>query len=146
MIYFNEISINYKPLLPFLSMKPITSSVDASELFRQFWSDKIAYKEEFYIMLLNQANIPIGISKISEGGLAGTVVDVKNIFQTALKANAAAIILSHNHPSGNLKPSDQDISLTNKIREGGKLMDIRILDHVILSYDGYKSFSDEGYM
>lgn len=143
---FSEITINWKPLTEKKTLPKITMSADAARVFRTYWTDRITYKEEFFILLLNQANRVLGISKISEGGLAGTVVDAKMIFQAALKANAAAIILGHNHPSGNLAPSEQDKSLTNKIIEAGKVLDIRVLDHIILTYDDYKSFSDDGLM
>ena len=97
-------------------------------------------------MLLNTANKPLGICKISEGGLSSTTVDVRNIFQTALKANAANVILFHNHPSGNLRPSEADRSITKKIIEAGKVMDIKVLDHVIMTAESYFSFTDEGEM
>lgn len=143
---FSEITINWKPLTEKKTLPKITMSADAARVFRTYWTDRITYKEEFFILLLNQANRVLGISKISEGGLAGTVVDAKMIFQAALKANAAAIILGHNHPSGNLAPSEQDKSLTDKIVKAGKVLDIRVLDHIILTYDDYKSFSDDGLM
>lgn len=143
---FSEITINWKPLTEKKTLPKITMSADAARVFRTYWTDRITYKEEFFILLLNQANRVLGISKISEGGLAGTVVDAKMIFQAALKANAAAIILGHNHPSGNLAPSEQDKSLTEKIVKAGKVLDIRVLDHIILTYDDYKSFSDDGLM
>lgn len=142
----SEISINYKPLQKVSELTKIISSKDAVDFFRQIWSEKMQYIEEFYVLLLNRSNKIIGYSKISEGGTAGTVVDPKMVFQTALKANAHSIILSHNHPSGNLKPSDQDIGLTKKIQEVGRALEIPVLDHVILTYEGSFSFADEGLM
>lgn len=106
----------------------------------------LEHREYFYILLVNRANYVLGTSQISMGGLAGTVVDVRIIFQTALKANASGIILAHNHPSGNLQPSDEDIRLTKKLKEGGKLLDFSVLDHIILTEDGYLSFQDDGLM
>lgn len=100
--------------------------------------------ECFYILILNRANEAIGVKQISQGGVSGTVADPKVIFQSALKANASAIILSHNHPSGNLTPSSEDLKLTKKLKEGGKLLDISILDHIIYSTEGYYSLADEG--
>lgn len=144
MYNFSEITINWKPLTDQTALPKITCSNDAEKVLRTYWSDRLTYKEEFYILLLNQANGVLGISKISEGGLAGTVVDAKMIFQSALKANAAAVILAHNHPSGNIQPSEPDKTLTKKIFEGGKVLDIRVLDHLILTYESYLSFSDEG--
>jgi DNA repair protein RadC len=101
-------------------------------------------KEEFYILLLNRANRVKGWYKVSEGGTAGTVVDPKLIFSTALKCHASSIILSHNHPSGNVKPSEEDLKLTKKLTEGGKLLEIAVLDHLILTSEEYLSFADEG--
>lgn len=144
MFNFSEITINWKPLVGLTNNPKITSSADADRIFKTYWSEKISYKEEFYILLLNQENRVLGISKISEGGLAGTVVDAKMIFQAALKANAAAIILAHNHPSGNLRPSDADKNITDKIAAAGKFLDIKVLDHVILTYESFYSFSDNG--
>lgn len=144
---FSRITTNWKPLNDqclFEDIPQITSSRDAEKIFRLLWSDNMTYKEEFEILLLNTANKVLGISKISEGGVAGTVVDLKIVFQTALNANASSIILAHNHPSGNLKPSDQDITLTKRIVEGAKLLDLKVLDHLILTYESYYSFSDEG--
>lgn len=84
-------------------------------------------------MLLNRMNKVLGIYLISVGGFAGTVCDPKVVFQAALKTNASSIILAHNHPSGNLKPSDADLQLTEKLKKGGKLLDIAVLDHLILT-------------
>ena len=144
MLQFSDITINWKPLESYADMPQITSSQMSADVLRTYWTDRLCYKEEFYILLLSQSNRVLGISKISEGGLSGTVVDVKMIFQAALKANAAKIILAHNHPSGNLSPSPQDRRLTRKICEAALLLDMRVLDHIILSYDDYYSFSDEG--
>ena len=95
-------------------------------------------------MLLNRANKTIGYAKISQGGVSGTVVDVKLIAKYAVESLASGVILAHNHPSGNLTPSHQDIALTRKVKEALTLLDSQLLDHVILSADGYKSFADEG--
>ena len=100
--------------------------------------------EVFGIVFLNQANKVKHYEIISEGGITGTVVDPRIIFKKALAEDAVSIILFHNHPSGNLKPSRADIDLTEKIMHGGKLFDIRVLDHIIVSEDGYFSFADEG--
>ena len=95
--------------------------------------------------MLNQANKLIGYTTISEGGLTSTIVDVRVVMQTALVSNATAIILAHNHPSGNTRPSGQDDSLTRKIKSACELMDIRLLDHIIVTpYDSYYSYNDEG--
>lgn len=100
--------------------------------------------EHFHILLLNRANCIIGTRQISTGGVSGTVVDPKVIFSKALEVKASAIILSHNHPSRNLKPSEQDLTITKKIREAGRVLEIAVLDHLIISGNGFYSFADEG--
>jgi DNA repair protein RadC len=117
-----------------------------SEFARSMFNDgSIELREEFFIILLNRANEVIGCSKISEGGYSGTIADGKMIFSTALlHTNANAIILAHNHPSGQLKPSDTDIRLTNKLVQFGEMIDLPILDHLIITAEGYYSFADEG--
>ena len=101
-------------------------------------------KEEFWVILLNRANRLIKKEQISSGGVSGTVADPKIIFKAALDQSASSIILVHNHPSGNLKPSQADISLTKKMKEAGNLLEIPVLDHIIFSDQGYLSFADEG--
>ena len=120
----------------------ITGSHDIYTLLRQYFQD--LNHEEFWIILLNRANKILSKHLISKGGQAGTVADPKIIFQTALENHAASIILAHNHPSGNLKPSQADISLTQKLVGAGNLLDISILDHLIFSNTAYYSFADEG--
>jgi len=100
--------------------------------------------EEFWIILLNRANVVMKKMPVSSGGVAGTVADPKIIFKHALESLASAIILVHNHPSGNLKPSTADISLTKKMKEAGSLLDLPILDHIIFTEHQYYSFADEG--
>jgi DNA repair protein RadC len=102
--------------------------------------------EEFWILLLNQRNDIIGRHRISSGGVSATLVDSKMVFKPVLEALATAIILIHNHPSGNLKPSAQDIDLTRKLKEAGQYLDIRVVDHLIIAHSGYYSFGDEGMM
>jgi DNA repair protein RadC len=100
--------------------------------------------EEFWILLLNRANRVISKNLISKGGQSGTIADPKIIFNTALENHAASLILTHNHPSGNLKPSQADVDLTNKLRIAGDLLDLPILDHLIITDQGFFSFADEG--
>ena len=104
----------------------------------------IEMREQMKVILLNRANHVLGIYEVSTGGQAGTVCDPKIIFAAALKANAAYIIMTHNHPSGNLKPSSQDISITRKLVEAGKMLDLQVIDHLIVTKRGYYSFGDEG--
>jgi DNA repair protein RadC len=103
-------------------------------------------KEYFLLLYLNAANKILGYEKISEGGITHTIVDPRVVFKKAVDNDAVSIILCHNHPSGNLKPSKADIDLTNKLVEAGKLLDIKVADHIIVSESGYYSFSDEGEM
>lgn len=142
----SEIELTYKSKVKPSDRKKVTSSKNAADLFRAVYEygGKIEYKELFYAMYLNRNNRVLGVLLISEGGLSGTVVDAKIVFQGALKLNASAVILCHNHPSGNLKPSQADTDITRKIKEGGKLLDIDILDHIILTSESYYSFADEG--
>jgi DNA repair protein RadC len=100
--------------------------------------------EEFWVLMLNQAHHIIGRARISSGGVTGTVVDSKMVFKPAIEALATSIILIHNHPSGNLLPSQADIDLTRKLKEAGKVLDITVLDHLIVAHSGYYSFGDEG--
>lgn len=102
--------------------------------------------EEFWILMLNRANHIISRHRVSIGGVAGVVVDAKMVFKPAIEALASSIILIHNHPSGNLKPSKADIELTRKLRKAGESLDIVVADHVIVAQTGYYSFADEGMM
>lgn len=119
----------------------IGSSRDAFQAIAPMLSD--LHHEEFWLLLLNKANEVTSREKISAGGLAGTVVDVKLVFKIALDARAAAIIAVHNHPSGNLSPSMADIELTRKLKDAGQILDLPLLDHLIVSERGYYSFADE---
>lgn len=125
-----------------LIKKKITSSEDAFHLLYAELSDK--QYEEFWVLMLDRANQVIRKVNISEGGMAGTVADPKKIFKIALELSASSIILAHNHPSNNLKPSQNDIDLTKKLRSAGKLLDLEVLDHLIFGNDNYYSFADEG--
>lgn len=141
----NEIKITYTRKGN--SEKKITSSRDAVEVFRQhFDREEIDYRESFYALYLNQANKVLGIKKISECGISSTMVDVRIIMQAALLCNATGIILAHNHPSGNLKPSTEDLKVTQKIKQASEFLNIRLLDHCILTANQYSSFADEGYL
>lgn len=141
-----EVQVNYKSKIKTSDMVRVLTSKDACDCFREVWSDRIGYAEECLLLLLNRANKVLGFVKLSSGGTSGTVVDVKMIFQIALKTNANSIILSHNHPSGNLKPSEADINLTKNVCENGKMLGIILLDHLILTEDHYYSFADDGLM
>ena len=124
------------------SKPKVSSSKDVFEYVFPFLSD--LNHEQFWVLLISQSNHIIGKKQISSGGVTGTVADAKLIFKAALEASVPNIILCHNHPSGNLRPSQADISLTKKIFEGGKNLDILVLDHIIIGGQGFYSFADEG--
>lgn len=148
-----EIGISYslngtvtkKPPIKTEDLFVVRTQDDAVEVLRMKWKD-IEYVESFYIIVLNRANKVLGVRMISYGGTAGTVADPKVIFQTALKSNASCIILAHNHPSGNLKPSDEDKTLTRRLMDAGKFLDLPIHDHIILSRDSHFSFANNDLM
>ena len=141
---FGELEITYKTKEKL--NKTLKNTNESVELLRSIWSNQIEYREEVVLLLLNRAMSVIGWIKISAGGTASTVVDVKMIMQAALLSNATALILCHNHPSGNFTPSEKDISLTKKIIEAGKILEITVLDHIILTRESHYSFADEGMM
>lgn len=141
----SEVSIVYRNHVKPAERPQITSSKDAFEIFRDSWDGTMEYSESFRLLLLNRANKALGITTVSTGSLSGTIVDVRIIMQYALKGNAHSLIVAHNHPSGNMKPSENDILITQKIKDAGKLLDIPVLDHLILTPDDtYYSFADEG--
>lgn len=122
----------------------IVSSKDAFNVIKQFYFDDIDIFESFFILCLNRNNQTIAYAKISQGGVTGTVVDIKLIAKYAIDCLASGVILAHNHPSGNLKASPEDLAITKKVKEGLKILDIQVLDHLILTSQGYLSFGDEG--
>ncbi len=143
----SEIDIVYKRKCKCkVSERPmIRSSKDSYEVLLHYWNeDKIELLEEFKILLLNRANRVLQILPISQGGMTGTVADPRLILAGALKVAAVSIILCHNHPSGSLKPSRADEELTCKIKEAAGHFDIKVLDHLIITSEGYYSFTDEG--
>lgn len=141
----SEISISYKPAI---GDKPVIKScLDAYTVIRGFFSaDTISVQEQFVVLYLNQAQRVIAGYKVSTGGLTSTVGDLRLIFSAALKTLATGFIVGHNHPSGNLQPSNQDIALTIKLKEAGTMIDIKLMDHIIIGpVEGtYYSFADAG--
>ncbi|MDR5591640.1 JAB domain-containing protein [Christiangramia sp. SM2212] len=142
----NEISIKYQGNFKISQAPKITSSVSAAELLYNAWNkDQIGLQECFKVMLLNNGNKVKGIFEVSTGGITGTLVDLRILFAVVLKTLSVNLIIAHNHPSGTLKPSEADKRLTEKIKKAGELLDIKILDHLILTPDGdYFSFADSG--
>jgi DNA repair protein RadC len=140
-----EIKLSYRNKVKPCERPQITSSADCYQVLKASWDmGRIEFVEQFKVLLLNRANRVLGVYEVSTGGVAGTVADPKLIFAAALKACASGIILSHNHPSGNLKPSSADLQLTQKMKRGGELLDIAVLDHIILTSESYYSLADEG--
>ena len=138
-----EVELTYKSTLK--SRNKIYSSEDAYEvLLSTYREGTICYKEYCKVLFLNQAKQVLGYTLISEGGITDTTVDVRVILQAALLTNSVAIILAHNHPSGNLKPSKEDLRLTKQVKDAAQLMRITVTDHLILSDVSYYSFADEG--
>lgn len=139
----SEISVSYSNKTT--GKFKVHSSKESYEVLFKSWNpNTIELQEEFKVLLLNRSNKVLGIYCMSKGGVSGTVVDAKLIFSVALKCNASSIIISHNHPSGNLNPSDSDLRLTKKLKKAGEHLDISLLDHIIVSKDSYYSFLDNG--
>ena len=125
-----------------VELKKITSSKMIFELMQPIIGE--LPHEEFWVLYLNNANKVLSKSQQGKGGITGTIIDVRLVFKTALELGATALILSHNHPSGNLNPSDADKKITQKLKAAGSHLDIQVLDHVIIGENGYFSFADEG--
>lgn len=142
----NEIKVSYKERITAPFWRKINSSKDAAELLFEHWDKStISLHESFKIVLLNNNNKVKGIYQISQGGITGTLVDLRILFAVVLKTLSVAIILTHNHPSGTLKASEADRQITKKIRNAAQLLDIKVLDHILIVPNGdYYSFADEG--
>ena len=140
-----EVELVYKTKVKASERPKISSSKDIYDVLRQIWDEnKIEMVEEFKVIFLNRGNRVTGVYEASSGGITGTVADPRLILAAAIKSLAVSIILSHNHPSGNLKPSRADEELTLKIKDAAKYHDIRVIDHIIVTSEGYYSFADEG--
>jgi len=140
-----EIELIYKSKVKPSERPQINTSRDGYHVFLKSWDEnKIELVEEFKILLLNRNNKVLAIYELSTGGISGTIADPRLVFTAALKANAVSIVLCHNHPSGSLKPSRQDEELTQKMKSAGQFLDIKVLDHIIITAESYYSFADEG--
>ena len=122
----------------------VTTSESASNVIRKFYFDDINIYESFFILLLNRANNTTGFAKISQGGTAGTVVDIKIIAKYAVDSLSPNLIICHNHPSGNKQPSDADLNITKRIKDALLLLDIKLIDHIIITENDFYSFADNG--
>lgn len=142
----NEVILSYKksPLLQSEDHKSLNTSLKVSEFLRNVWSEELEIRESFYIACFNSKMDVVCYKKLADGGIASVMVDLRILFTTALLSNATSIVVAHNHPSGSLNPSFADITLTKKILEAGKVLDIVINDHIILTPDSYYSFRDNG--
>ena len=140
-----EIQLTYKSNVKPSQRPRINGSRDAFNILKENWDDgKIELVEQFKAVFTNRANKVLGILDVSTGGVTGTVADPRVIFAAAIKASACGLIVAHNHPSGNLIASQSDIELTTRLREAGKILEVQLLDHIIITTEGYFSFADEG--
>lgn len=140
-----EVQLIYRSNVKASRRPQITTSRDTYRILTSLWdNDVIELLEQFQVLLLNRSNRVLGVYQASSGGLTGTIADPRLILAVAIKAAASSIILAHNHPSGNLAPSKTDIELTRKIQGAGGFLDVLVLDHIIVTPEGYYSFADEG--
>lgn len=140
-----EVELVYKTKVKASERPKISSVKDCYQLLKELWNENtIEMQEEFKVLLLNRGNKVIGVYEASAGGITGTVADPRLILAAAIKSLAVSIVLSHNHPSGNLKPSRADEELTQKIKAAAAYHDIMVIDHIIITSEGYYSFADEG--
>lgn len=140
-----EIELRYKTIIKPSQCPKIIEVEDVVKLLLDTWdTEKIELVEQFKVILLNRANRALGICTLTTGSSTGTIADPKQVFAVALKANATAIIIAHNHPSGNLIPSSHDHILTAKMKQAGEFLELKVVDHLIISTEGFYSFAREG--
>lgn len=140
-----EVELSYKNRVPYKDRKKVFSSKDTYNLLvNNHDDDTIDYTETFKVLYLNQASQVVGCFTLSQGGITATCVDVRNVMQGALLTNAVAIVLGHNHPSGNVRPSKEDDRITNQVSKAGELLNIKVLDHIIFTREDFYSYNDEG--
>lgn len=145
MFAIGEVYLGYTRKVKVADAKLIASSKSTAEVFRSVWdTNTLNLRESFKVLLLNRSNRAINVYHHSEGGVSGTISDIRLIMQSAILSNASGIILGHNHPSGNKYPSEADRAITDKLKEAANLFNISLLDHVIITEDDYLSFADEG--
>lgn len=140
-----EVELTYKNKVAYNRRKKIASSKDANDQFREFANpDTMDYKEHFYVLFLNQSGHLTGYQTQASGGISSCQPDIRQILQGALLTNSSGIIIAHNHPSGNTSPSIEDRNFTKQMGDACRIMNLRLLDHIILTSERYYSFSDEG--
>jgi DNA repair protein RadC len=141
----SDVQIVYKSKIAPQNREEVGDSFDAVRIAKSLYKPEIIEHHEcFYMLMLNRANKVLGAAQISEGGISGTITDTRIIMQYALLSNASSIIISHNHPSGNINPSTADINITKKINEACKILDLKLLDHLIITSENYYSLADNG--
>lgn len=144
-LYTYKMTVVKEESAAYLIENQISKSLDAYNVLSKIYKlEDILISEQFHILFLNNSNKLIGTTMLSQGGMTGTVVDIKLLMRNALLMGSNGIMLAHNHPSGKLKPSDSDIQITKKIKEACKIMDIALLDHLIITEFDYYSFADNG--
>lgn len=143
-IDYYQYKIQGEQLIKYGSSQTFTSSRNISDFIRPHFDDIVMVQERFMMMALSQSNCIKGVALISQGGINATVVDIRIIMKYALSLIAPCIVLVHNHPGGMLKPSDADLHMTTRVKEGCKIFDIKLLDHIILTPNDYYSFADQG--
>lgn len=141
-----EVTLSYRNHVNPQDRPKINDANSCYEILKPFFEDVVEYRERVVMVLLNRNHRVLGVLQVSDGGVTGTVLDPKIIFQGALKANATGLIIAHNHPSGNDSPSQQDIAVTKKLVQCGQLLEIQVLDHMIITARGYKSLANDGLM
>lgn len=144
-LHLQEVQLSYKNKVLASQRPKVCQAEEALSLFQSIWNmDEMELVESFKMLLLNNGNRVLGVYHASQGGSVGTIVDIRILLTVALKANACKLLVAHNHPSGNLTPSHSDIKLTEKLKEGAKLLEIQLLDHLILTSESYYSFANDG--
>lgn len=139
-----ELHMTYKS--KFVPQETMNQSIKIYDYLKEIWPDTMEHAETFFVVFLNRANKCMGHYLVGRGGMTGTVADIRIIFQAALMAHCTSIVLAHNHPSGNLTPSESDLQLTARAIDAGKTLDIKVVDHLIMSKEGYYSFTDRGHI
>jgi len=142
-----EVTLSFRPEIKPSKRPLVKCAKDVYEVLNKFWNaDQLELRETFFMILLNNHGRVMGIVELSHGGFTGVVVDTKMVFGVALKACACSIVVAHNHPSGNLKPSTQDIKVTQRLKAAGEILELPMQDHLIVSAEGYLSLEEEGYV
>lgn len=142
-----EVELVYRSKVRAADRPKVRAPEEAYAVLMEHWdAGKIGLVEQFNVLMVNHAKACLGIAQVSTGSTSSCLVDPKVIFATALKANASGLILAHNHPSGNLRPSDADVQLTRRLAEGGRLLDVEVLDHLVVTPEGFASLRALGLM